>query len=195
MGVNLSKGGKVSLEKAATDAGISSLIQVGIGLGWDTNKYDGGFDFDLDAAAFLTDSSGKVAKDSDFIFYNNTDAPGIHHTGDNRTGDAEGDDELIEVSLIDLEPHIEKISFTVTIHEADKRNQNMGMVENAYIRVFDMISGIEIIRYDLTEDFSSETAIVVGELYKHGGDWKFNAVGAGFTGGLMSLCKNFGVNV
>lgn len=195
MAVNLSKGGKVSLAKAASDAGVTSLKRVGVGLGWDTNRYDGGFDFDLDAAAFLTTGAGKVQKDSDFVFYNNTDAPGVHHTGDNRTGDADGDDELIEVTLDSVDPSVEKISFTVTIHDADTRNQNMGMIENAYIRVFDLDTNTEIIRYDLTEDFSVETAIVVGELYRHGGEWKFNAVGSGFSGGLYALCKNFGVNV
>jgi len=195
MAVNLGKGGKVSLAKAASDAGVSSLKRVGVGLGWDTNKYDGGFDFDLDAAAFLTNSAGKVSSDSDFVFYNNTDAPGVHHTGDNRTGDAEGDDELIEVTLGDVASAVEKISFTVTIHQAEERNQNFGQVSNAYIRVFDLDNNIDIIRYDLGEDFSIETAIVVGELYRHGGEWKFNAVGSGFSGGLYALCKNFGVNV
>ena len=169
--------------------------KVGIGLGWDTNRYDGSADFDLDAAAFLVGASGKVQKDEDFIFYNQPNGPGIHHTGDNRTGEGDGDDELIEITLGEIDPSVEKIAFTVTIHEADTRGQNMGMVENAYIRVFDMVTGTEIIRYDLTEDFSIETAIVVGELYRHGGEWKFNAIGSGFSGGLFALCKNFGVNV
>ena len=195
MAVNLSKGGKVSLEKAVSDAGIAFPKQIGVGLGWDTNKYDGGFEFDLDAAAFLTGASGKVNADSDFIFYNNKDAAGVHHSGDNRTGDGAGDDELITVTIDEVAQNVEKISFTVTIHEADKRNQNFGMVENAYIRVFDTATGTELIRYDLGEDFSIETAIVVGELYKHNGEWKFNAVGAGFSGGLASLCRNFGVNI
>ena len=195
MAVSLSKGGKVSLAKAASDAGVASLTKVGIGLGWDTNRYDGSADFDLDAAAFLVGASGKVQKDEDFIFYNQPNGPGIHHTGDNRTGEGDGDDELIEITLGEIDPSVEKIAFTVTIHEADTRGQNMGMVENAYIRVFDMVTGTEIIRYDLTEDFSIETAIVVGELYRHGGEWKFNAIGSGFSGGLFALCKNFGVNV
>ena len=190
MAVSLQKGQKVDLTKG--NAGLSKII---VGLGWDTNKYDGGADFDLDAAAFLTGATGKVNSDSDFVFYNNTDAAGVHHTGDNRTGDAEGDDELIEVTLDSVATNVEKISFTVTIHEAAERNQNFGMVENAYIRVFDLETGTELIRYDLTEDFSVETAIVVAELYRHGGEWKFNAVGYGFQGGLFALCKNFGVNV
>lgn len=193
MALSLAKGGKVSLEKAASDAGILSLKRVGVGLGWDTNKYDGGYDFDLDASAFLTGANGKVRKETDFVFYNNLDMPGVHHTGDNRTGDAEGDDELIEVTLSDVESEIEKISFTVTIYEADKRQQNFGMIGNAYIRVFDLDTNVELLRYDLGEDYSVETALVVAEIYRHNGQWKFNAVGSGFSGGLKALCENFGV--
>lgn len=192
----MKKGGKVSLAKAASDAGVASLTTVGVGLGWDINRYDGGGAFDLDAAAFLVNGgTGKVNDDSGFVFYNNPNAPGVVHTGDNKTGDGAGDDELIQVTLGAVAQNVDRISFTVTIHEAEQRNQNFGMVENAYIRVFDLATGTELIRYDLTEDFSVETAIVVGELYRNNGEWKFNAVGSGFSGGLFALCQNFGVNV
>ena len=195
MAVNLSKGGKVSLAKVASDAGIASLNNITVGLGWDANRYDGGADFDLDASAFLSGANGKVRNDADFIFYNNTDGPGIHHSGDNRTGSSDGDDEQIQIVLSDVPSDVEKISFTVTIDEAEARQQNFGMVENSYIRIIDDESGQELLRYDLGEDFSIETAVVVGEIYRHNGEWKFNAVGAGFAGGLRALCQNFGVNV
>jgi tellurium resistance protein TerD len=210
MAVSLSKGGKVSLAKVAADAGINNLSKVVVGLGWDCQKYDGGHDFDLDAAAFLTGASGKVRSEDDFIFYNRTsdigsfggngkwipdlDKSSIIHTGDNRTGEGEGDDEQIKVDLTAIPADVEKVSFTVTIDQADSRGQNFGMVENAYIHIIDEATGTELIRYDLTEDFSVETAIVAAELYRHGGEWKFNAVGAGFSGGLAALCKNFGID-
>ena len=196
MAVNLSKGGKVSLAKVASDAGISGgLTKIVVGLGWDVQKYDGGADFDLDAAAFMTGASGKVRSDADFIFYNQKEGPGVLHTGDNRTGEGDGDDEQIKVDLTAVPADVEKISFTVTIDQADVRNQNFGMVENAYIHIVDEVTGTELIRYDLGEDFSVETAIVVAELYRHNGEWKFNAVGSGFSGGLAALCRNFGVNI
>lgn len=195
MAVSLKKGGKVSLAKAASEAGVSTLRKVGVGLGWDVNRYDGGSGFDLDASAFLTDANGKVPDESFFVFYNNKDAAGVHHTGDNRTGEGAGDDELLEVTLDAVDQSIQQINFTVTIDEAEARHQNFGMVENAYIRVFDMETGTELIRYDLGEDFSIETAIVVGQLYRNNGEWKFNAVGSGFSGGLAALCANFGVNI
>lgn len=167
-----------------------------IGLGWDTNKYDGGFDFDLDATAFLLGENGKVTSDSDVIFYNNkSHASGsVVHQGDNLTGEGEGDDEVIKVDLSLVPENIHKIDFTVTIHEADTRRQNFGMVSNAFIRVVNEVTGTELIRYDLGEDFSIETAVVVAELYRSGGEWKFNAIGSGFQGGLAALCNNFGVN-
>ena len=195
MAVNLSKGGKISLAKVAEDAGISKLTNITVGLGWDTNRYDGGADFDLDAAAFMLGASGKVRSDADFIFYNQKEGPGVLHTGDNRTGDGDGDDEQIKVDLNAIPADVEKIDFTVTIDQADVRNQNFGMVENAYIRIADDTTGAELIRYDLGEDFSVETAIVVAELYRHNGEWKFNAIGSGFSGGLAALCSNFGVEV
>ncbi len=192
MAVNLSKGQKVSLTKG--NPGLSRIV---VGLGWDTNKYDGGFDFDLDAAAFLLGANGKVTNDGDFIFYGNLKhaSGAVEHLGDNLTGDGDGDDEQIKVNLSAVPANIERIGFTVTIYDSDVRKQNFGQVSNAYIRIFDEVSNAEIIRYDLGEDFSIETAVVVGEMYRNNGEWKFNAIGSGFQGGLYALCKNYGVNV
>lgn len=195
MSVSLSKGQKISLEKVATDAGISGgLNKLLVGLGWSTQKYDGA-DFDLDASVFLCDASGKVIKDTNFIFYNNLRAPGVEHTGDNRTGAGDGDDEVIKVDLSAVEADVAKIAVTVTIDKADERKQNFGMVEDAYIRVVDETTGTELLRYDLGEDYSVETAVVVAEIYRNNGEWKFNAVGSGFAGGLAALCGNFGISV
>lgn len=194
MAVSLAKGGKVSLAKAAADAGITApLTKLVIGLGWDTNRYDGGAAFDLDAAAFMLNDSGKVRSEKDFVFYNNLNGAGVQHTGDNRTGEGDGDDEQLIVDLTQVPTEIVKIAFTVTIDQAEARNQNFGSVENAFIRVVDEVSGKELVRYDLTEDFSIETALVVAELYRNNGEWKFNAVGSGFSGGLSALCANFGI--
>lgn len=192
MAVSLAKGQKVDLTK--TNPGLKEVL---IGLGWDTNKYDGGHDFDLDAAAFLLGANGKVTSDADFVFYNNLkhSSGSVEHLGDNLTGAGEGDDEQIKIDLSKVPANIEKIDFTVTIHEADTRKQNFGQVENAFIRVVDAASNKELIRYDLGEDFSIETAVVVGELYRHSGEWKFQAIGSGFSGGLKALGQNFGVNV
>ena len=198
MAVSLSKGGKVSLVKAASDAGVANaaaLTKLMVGLGWDVNRYDGGAEFDLDAAAFMVAGTGKVRSSDDLIFYNQKVGPGVTHTGDNRTGEGEGDDEVINVDLSQVPADVEKIDFTVTIDQADAKHQNFGMVENSYIRVCDAASGTELIRYDLGEDFSVETAVVVAELYRHGGEWKFNAIGSGFQGGLAALCANFGVDI
>ncbi|MBQ3969475.1 MAG: TerD family protein [Clostridia bacterium] len=196
MPVSLSKGGKVSLAKVAADAGISAaLTKIMVGLGWDVNRYDGGAQFDLDAAAFMLAGTGKVRSSDDFIFYNQKVGPGIEHMGDNRTGEGEGDDEVINIDLNAIPADVERISFTVTIDQADARNQNFGMVENSYIRVVDAVSGTELIKYDLGEDFSVETAVVVADLYRHNGEWKFNAIGSGFSGGLAALCSNFGVDI
>lgn len=192
MAVSLSKGQKVDLTKG--NPGLSKLI---VGLGWDTNKYDGGADFDLDASAFLCGENGKVLSDGDFVFYSNLkhSSGAVEHTGDNRTGEGDGDDEVINVDLSLVPANINKIDFTVTIYESESRHQNFGQVSNAYIHIVDQASGTELIRYDLGEDFSIETAIVVGEIYRHNGEWKFNAIGSGFQGGLKALCQNFGVNV
>lgn len=195
MAVSLSKGGKVSLAKAAADAGVATLKKVIVGLGWDVNRYDGGQQFDLDASAFMQGGNGKVRNEKDFIFYGNTKGQGVTHTGDNRTGEGDGDDEQIIVDLTAVPADIEKIAFTVTIDQAEARSQNFGMVENSFIRIADEATGTEMIRYDLGEDFSIETAVVVGELYRNNGEWKFNAIGSGFSGGLAALCANFGVDV
>lgn len=192
MAVSLSKGQKVDLTKG--NPGLSKII---VGLGWDTNKYDGGANFDLDAAAFLLAANGKVASDSDFVFYGNLkhSSGGVEHMGDNLTGEGDGDDEQIKVNLAAVPASVDKIGFTVTIYEAESRKQNFGQVSNAYIRIVDETSNAELIRYDLGEDFSVETAVVVGELYRNNGEWKFNAIGSGFQGGLKALCQNYGVNV
>ncbi len=192
MAVNLTKGQKVDLTK--TNPGLVKII---VGLGWDVNKYDGGSDFDLDAAAFLAGNNGKVANDADFVFYGNKEhaSGSVIHTGDNLTGEGEGDDEQLKVDLSKVPAEITKIDFTVTIYDADTRHQNFGQVSNAYIRVVNEVTGEELIRYDLGEDYSIETAVIVGELYRNNGEWKFNAIGSGFQGGLAALCGNFGVNV
>ncbi|MBQ7732906.1 MAG: TerD family protein [Synergistaceae bacterium] len=192
MSVSLIKGQKVDLTK--DNPNLSRIL---VGLGWDVNKYDGGADFDLDASAFLLGSDGKVQNDLDFIFYNNLrhSSGAVTHTGDNLTGEGEGDDEVIKVDLSKVPSDIHKIAFTVTIYDADKRRQNFGQVSNAYIHIIDQTNNQELLRYDLGEDFSTETALVVGELYRHGSEWKFNATGSGYRGGLHSLCLDFGVDV
>lgn len=192
MAITLSKGQKVSLTK-----GNPGLKHIVVGLGWDTNKYDGGFDFDLDSAAFLLDENGKVNADTDFVFYNNLkhSSGAVEHLGDNLTGEGDGDDEQVKVDLSLVPQNISKIAFTVTIHEALERRQNFGQVSNSYVRVIDEDTNQELLNYELGEDFSIETAIVVCEIYRHNGEWKFNALGSGFEGGLEAVCKNFGVNI
>jgi tellurium resistance protein TerD len=190
MGISLSKGQKVDLTK--TNPGLTKIV---VGLGWDTNKYDGGKDFDLDSSVFLLNANGKCGKETDFVFFNNkksTDGS-VVHSGDNRTGVGEGDDEVIEIDLSKVSADVQKIAFTITIHEATARSQNFGQVSNAYVRVLSD-SGSELIRYDLGEDFSVETAIVAGELYRHSGEWKFNAIGAGYKNGLEGLVQDYGLN-
>lgn len=190
MGVSLSKGGNVSLSKE--EPGLKKIL---IGLGWDVRLTDGSA-FDLDASLFVLKSDGKVRSDKDFIFFNNLkSADGmIEHTGDNRTGAGEGDDEVIKVNLERLSTDIEKIVIGVTIYEADTRKQNFGMVDSAFIRIVNQDNNREIVRFDLSEDMSIETAMLFGELYRHGGDWKFRAVGQGFKGGLGAMAINYGVN-
>jgi tellurium resistance protein TerD len=192
MAISLQKGQKVDLTKS--NPGLSKVT---VGLGWDTNKYDGGKDFDLDASVFLLGENGKVTSDADFVFFNNLEhaSLSVKHLGDNLTGEGEGDDEQINVDLALVPATIQKIGFTVTIHDAESRSQNFGQVSNAFIRVFNTVTGEEVIRYDLSEDYSVETAVVVGELYRNGAEWKFNAIGSGFQGGLAALGKNFGVNI
>lgn len=193
MAISLQKGQKVDLTK-----GNVGLTRIMAGLGWDTNKYSGGHDFDLDASIFMTDGNDKTIDDKHFIFYNNLQDPAgsVVHMGDNLVGGAtEGDDEVITVDLNLVPPQVQKIAFTVTIHEADTRAQNFGQVSNAYIRICNQDTNEELIRYDLGEDFSVETAIVVAELYRQGAEWKVSAIGSGFSGGLAALCRNYGLNV
>lgn len=189
MAISLKKGSKIDLTK-----GNPSLNNLLIGLGWDTNKYDGQKDFDLDASAFCVEQDGKT-KEKNFVFYGNLKAPGIEHTGDNLTGVGDGDDEVIKVALKDIPAEIEKVAFTVTIYDAQERNQTFGQVSNAYIRVVNADTNEELARYDLEEDFSVETALVVAEIYRHNGEWKFSAIGSGFQGGLEALCRNYGLDV
>lgn len=192
MPVNLQKGQKVSLTK-----GNPGLTKVVVGLGWDVNQYDTGGDFDLDAAAFLLTDSGKVSGSNDFVFYGNLTHPSgsVQHLGDNLTGVGDGDDEQIKIDLSKVPANISKIAITVTIYEAEQRRQNFGQINNAFIRIYNEVTGEEMLRYDLGEDFSIETAAVFGELYKNGGEWKFNAIGSGYQGGLAALCANYGVDV
>jgi len=191
MAINLSKGQKVNLTK-----GNPGLKKIMVGLGWDVNAFDSGADFDLDAAAFLLGDNGKCPTEKDFIFYGNLTHPSesVIHQGDNLTGEGEGDDEQILVDLSKIPASISKIAFTVTIYDADARRQNFGQVSNSFIRIVDEVSNREIIHYDLGEDFSIETAVVVGELYKHNDEWKFNAIGSGFQGGLQALCAHYGID-
>ena len=188
--INLSKGAKVNLSKEAP-----GLKKIMFGLGWDCNKYSGAADFDLDASCFLVNAMGRTTADG-FIFYNNLIGPDkcVVHQGDNRTGEGDGDDEQIYIDLDLIPDNIDKIAITVTIDAADTRGQNFGMVSNAYCRLVNTETDAEQIRFNLGEDFSVETAIVVGEVYRHNGDWKFNAVGQGFSGGLLALCKNYGLD-
>lgn len=192
MPVCLTKGQKVSITK-----GNPGLNKVVVGLGWDVNQFDTGGDFDLDAAAFLLTDSGKVSGSEDFVFFGNLNHPSgsVQHLGDNLTGAGEGDDEQIKINLSAVPQNITKIAFTVTIYEAEQRRQNFGQVNNAFIRIYNEDNGEELLRYDLGEDFSIETAAVFGELYKNGNEWKFNAIGSGYQGGLAALCANYGVDV
>lgn len=191
MAISLQKGQRVNLTKDRP-----SLKNVLIGLGWDINHYDGETDFDLDASAFMTKANGKVGNENDFIFYGNLNhvSGSVQHMGDNRTGEGDGDDEVIKVQLDKIPSDYDTISFTVTIYEAEKRLQNFGMVENAYVHLIDEDTGEELVRFDLTEDFSTETALVVAEIYKRDGQWKFAAIGSGYDGGLKALCKEYGID-
>jgi len=191
MSVSLGKGANISLDKEAP-----GLTRILIGLGWDTRSTDGE-DFDLDASVFLLGESGKVRGDHDFIFYNQLKSSdgSVEHTGDNRTGEGDGDDEAIKVNLSQVPAEVTKLSVVATIHDATTRKQNFGMVQNAFIRIVDDSNGREISRYDLAEDCSVETAMIFGEVYRHSGEWKFRAVGQGYQGGLAALARNFGVNV
>lgn len=190
MALTLQKGGNLSLSKEAP--GLTKIL---VGLGWDPRATDG-VEFDLDASAFLLASNGKVRGDADFIFYNQLKSAdgSVEHTGDNRTGAGEGDDEVVKVDLSRVPADIDKIAFTVTIHDADARKQNFGQVSNSFIRIVNEANGAEIVRYDLAEDASTETAMIFAELYRNNGEWKFRAVGQGYAGGLRALANGYGMN-
>ena len=194
MAISLVKGQKVSLD--------NTMKLALVGLGWDTNRYDGGHDFDLDASAFLLGDSGKLQRDEDFIFYNNLESrnKAVVHTGDNLTGDGDGDDEVIMIDFTKIPDDVKKIAICVTIHDAVERGQNFGQVSNAYIRIAKMAdefdtAGEPVLKFDLEEEFSIETALVVAEIYLKNGEWKFNAVAAGYQGGLEAIVRSFGGNV
>ena len=191
MAVSLSKGQNVSLSK--TDPLLKHIL---IGLGWDARSSDGQ-DFDLDASVFMTADNGKVPSDDYFVFYNQLKSPcgSVQHTGDNLTGDGDGDDESVIVELEKVPANIKSLFVTVTIHDAETRRQNFGQVSNAFVRLVNHETGQEVLRFDLSEDYSTETAMVFGEVYRHNGDWKFRAIGQGYTGGLLALCNQYGVNV
>ena len=192
MPISLQKGQKVSLTK-----GNPGLKNVVVGIGWDVNEFDTGGDFDLDTEAFFLTEMGKVSNQNDFVFYGNLIHPSgaAQHMGDNLTGAGDGDDEQIKIDLSRVPSNIQKITITVTIHEAEMRRQNFGQVSNAFVRIFNEENGEELLRYDLGEDFSIETAAVFGELYKINNEWKFNAIGSGYQGGLAALCNNYGIDI
>jgi tellurium resistance protein TerD len=194
MAINLKKGQRVALD--------SNITMALVGLGWDTNQYEGAAEFDLDVSCFMIGENGRVNRDEDFIFYNNLRSRGdaVVHTGDNRTGAGEGDDEVIIINFAKMPDEIKKVAICVTIHDADARRQNFGQVSNAFVHVDKINSetdtnGAPVLRFDLMEEFSIETAIVVCEIYKYNNLWKFNAVAAGFKGGLAALCRNYGLEV
>jgi len=193
VGVSLSKGGNVSLTKEAGPAGITNAL---VGLGWDVRSTTG-TDFDLDASAILVKPDGKVLSDQHFVFFNNLQSPegAVIHTGDNRTGEGEGDDEAIKVNLQKVPTDVDKVVFVVSIYDADTRSQNFGQVRNAFIRVVNEANNQELARYDLSEDASTETAMVFGEVYRNGAEWKFRAVGQGYASGLRGIAQDFGVGV
>ncbi|HCT4435601.1 TPA: TerD family protein [Klebsiella aerogenes] len=191
MAVSLVKGGNVSLTKEAPSMNIAM-----VGLGWDARVTDGQ-GFDLDASVFMVGEDGKVLSDANFIFFNNKMSPcgGVEHQGDNRTGEGDGDDEQVKITLSQVAAEVKKLVFSVTIYDAEARKQNFGMVQNSYMRVYNHDNGEEIARFDLSEDASTETAMIFGELYRHGAEWKFKAVGQGFAGGLAALASAHGVSV
>jgi tellurium resistance protein TerD len=187
----IKKGTRVDLTKGR------NLSKLAVALGWDTNKYAGGHDFDLDVSVFMVDENGRTRDEGDFIFYNNLKhaSGAVEHTGDELTGSREGDDETINVDLSLMPAYIQKLAFVVTIYEAERRLQNFGQVQNAYVRVDNAASGESLLQFDLGEDFSIETGVAVCEIYKHNGEWKFNAVGAGYANGLAGFVKDYGLTV
>ena len=192
MPINLSKGQKVDLTKG--NPGLKKLM---VGLGWDVNAFDTGADFDLDASAFMLGENGKCPTEKEFVFSGNLEHKrgSVKHMGDNLTGEGDGDDEQIQIDLSKVPSNVVRIAVTVTIYDAEGRRQNFGQVSNSFIRIVDEVTNTELIHYDLGEDFSIETAVVVGELYRHNGGWKFNAIGSGFQGGLAALCGHYGIEV
>jgi tellurium resistance protein TerD len=188
MGVNLTKGGRVNLSKES-----SNLSKIGIGLGWDINQHSTSGQYDIDTSVFMLTSSGKVLSDEYFIFYNNLKSPdgAVEHTGDNRTGVGDSDDETIFVHLNLVNPAIQEILFVTTIHEAEVRRQNFGMIRNAYLRIYDVNDHRELAKYDLDEDFSYETSVEIGRLYRKDGEWRFMAVGQGSKVGLQGLVDKY----
>lgn len=191
IGLSLEKGANLSLTKA--EPNLKKLL---VGLGWDARSTDGS-EFDLDASAFMLDDSGKIRKPEDFIYYNQLKSPegSVIHQGDNRTGDGDGDDEVIKIDLSLIPSDVKRIAITVTIHDGEGRKQNFGQVSNAYIRIENEDTGSEVVRFDLAEDASTEVAMVFAELYLHNNEWKFRAVGQGYAGGLRALCHNFGLSI
>jgi tellurium resistance protein TerD len=191
MSITLSKGGNLSLSKEAP-----SLTKLVVGLGWDTRSTDGK-DFDLDASVFLLNDAGKIRSEGDFVFYNQLKSAdgSVEHTGDNRTGAGDGDDEQIKIDLARVPSDVQKVAITCTIDQADARNQNFGQVGNAFVRLVNEANNQEIVRYDLGEDFSTETAVMFGEVYRHNNEWKFRAVGQGYAGGLAAVCAGYGLNL
>jgi tellurium resistance protein TerD len=188
MAISLSKGQKISLDKEAP-----GLKKVLVGLGWDTKQGDTGVDFDLDASVFLLGENGKIVSDKHFVFYNNLKSPdgSVEHTGDNLTGAGEGDDETVKVDLSKVSPEVKKMVFVVTIHDAENRKQNFGQVSNAFVRLVNQDTGAEIAKYDLGEDYSTETAMLMTELYSHNGEWKMTALGSGYAGGLAAVLAQY----
>ena len=191
MALSLSKGGNLSLTK--TDPTLNNVL---VGLGWDARATDGA-DFDLDASIFLLGANDKVRGEHDFIFYNQPRSPegAVEHTGDNRTGEGDGDDESVKINLSKVPADVQKIVITVTIHEAEQRRQNFGQVQNAFVSIVNDTNQNEIVRYDLNEDYSVETAMIFAELYRHNGEWKFRAVGQGYSGGLKAMCNQYGIAI
>lgn len=191
MAISLQKGGNVSLSKTTPN-----LKEVLVGLGWSARSSNGAA-FDLDASLFMVGESRKVRGDHDFIFYNQLTSTcgSVEHTGDNKTGAGDGDDEALKIKLDQVPAEIKSLVVAVTIHQAVERNQNFGMVQDAFIRIVNMDSNTEIARFDLSEDYSTETAMIFGEIYRHNGEWKFKAVGQGYAGGLKALAMQHGVEV
>lgn len=189
MAINLQKGQRVNIENSQG----SSIQKFRLGLGWDTNETHSGHDFDLDASAFILGENGKTISDSHFVFYNNLKDPeeSVSHTGDNLTGEGDGDDEMIDIDISKLNPGAKSINIVVTIHDASSRSQNFGQVRNAFVRLYDPTTNEEYMKFDLSEDFSIETAVEFGRIYSHNGNWKFEAIGTGFSGGLQSFVDKY----